>query len=400
MKKWKIGFKLFVAFSILIIIVVGFSFFVIFEMNEFKDDINNYKSSQRDFDLIQDEIKHGKDLQLKIANVWQFFTDASLTRKKEVITNEAKPNLDKSFEDIKILISFNKNNPEQIKKLENLKNNLPIMWETGNKMFLAYGISLQAGNKEMEAYDEICNRVINDVANINKDLVSKADILIKNNENAVAEMIQMVSHSTIITIITAISSILIGFILAFFITRSIVNILRKTIDTLTASAEQVSSGSGQVANASQIAAAGASEQASALEETSATLEQLSAMTQNNSEISIKANSMIEETASISNMANNSMMELKDSMIKITESSKQTSNIIKIIDEIAFQTNLLALNAAVEAARAGQAGMGFAVVADEVRNLAQRSAEAAKNTADLIEKSIHNIKKGFELTEKT
>ena len=95
-----------------------------------------------------------------------------------------------------------------------------------------------------------------------------------------------------------------------------------------------------------------------------------------------------------------MGDLSQAMEKITSASDETAKIIKTIDEIAFQTNLLALNAAVEAARAGEAGAGFAVVADEVRNLAIRSAEAAKNTADLIEGTIDRTREGSELVSKT
>jgi methyl-accepting chemotaxis protein len=95
-----------------------------------------------------------------------------------------------------------------------------------------------------------------------------------------------------------------------------------------------------------------------------------------------------------------MHELTSSMENISKASEETSKIIKTIDEIAFQTNLLALNAAVEAARAGEAGAGFAVVADEVRNLALRAADAAKNTADLIEGTVKNVKDGSTLVDTT
>ncbi len=103
-----------------------------------------------------------------------------------------------------------------------------------------------------------------------------------------------------------------------------------------------------------------------------------------------------EANQVVDTANESMGELTDSMAEITKASEETSKIIKTIDEIAFQTNLLALNAAVEAARAGEAGAGFAVVADEVRNLAMRAAEAAKNTANLIEGTVKKVKDGSEL----
>ncbi len=109
---------------------------------------------------------------------------------------------------------------------------------------------------------------------------------------------------------------------------------------------------------------------------------------------------MQEANQVVKTANTSMTQLTDSMQDISKASEETSKIIKTIDEIAFQTNLLALNAAVEAARAGEAGAGFAVVADEVRNLAMRAADAARNTADLIEGTIKQIKDGSDLVAKT
>ncbi|GMT48654.1 MAG: hypothetical protein IEMM0008_0193 [bacterium] len=200
-------------------------------------------------------------------------------------------------------------------------------------------------------------------------------------------------------IITLVIFVISG-VLSFFIIRSVVNALKSSVETLTINSEQVATGSKQIAVASQKLAEGSAEQASSLEETSASLEQIAAMTQNNADISQKANHMVSDTSKIVSEASGSMKQLKNAINNITASSEETGKIIKVIDEIAFQTNLLALNAAVEAARAGEAGMGFAVVADEVRNLAQRSAEAAKNTAQLIDNSIKKINEGNKLTKNT
>ena len=124
------------------------------------------------------------------------------------------------------------------------------------------------------------------------------------------------------------------------------------------------------------------------------------MTRRNSEHSHQANAMMGETGKVVEEADRALKDLTKSMNETSQASMETAKIIKTIDEIAFQTNLLALNAAVEAARAGEAGAGFAVVADEVRNLAIRSAEAAKNTADLIEDTVKRIGVGSDIVTRT
>jgi methyl-accepting chemotaxis protein/methyl-accepting chemotaxis protein-1 (serine sensor receptor) len=163
--------------------------------------------------------------------------------------------------------------------------------------------------------------------------------------------------------------------------------LKRMASALGDSAEQISSAASQVAASSQSLAQGASEQAASLEKTSASTEEITSMVRKNAENSQGAAEVMTTVDRHVKDGNRTIDQMVVSMHEISSSSDKISKIIKVIDEIAFQTNILALNAAVEAARAGEAGMGFAVVADEVRNLAQRSAQAAKDTASLIEDSI-------------
>jgi len=175
--------------------------------------------------------------------------------------------------------------------------------------------------------------------------------------------------------------------------RKITQQLGRIVTDLSESAHQVAGAAGQVAASSQALAQGASEQAASLEETSASSEEINSMAHKNTENSQAAAGLVTHSRQQFAGANHSLQEMVVAMDEIKTSSDKISRIIKTIDEIAFQTNILALNAAVEAARAGEAGMGFAVVADEVRNLAQRSAQAAKDTATLIEESIGRSNEG-------
>jgi len=179
----------------------------------------------------------------------------------------------------------------------------------------------------------------------------------------------------------------------------LIGVVRATADQLAEGSGQVSSAAGQVSSASQTLAEGANEQAASLEETSSSLEEMASMTKRNSENSRKANDLAKEARAAADKGVGDMDTMNTAMQAIKVSSDDIAKIIKTIDEIAFQTNILALNAAVEAARAGEAGMGFAVVADEVRNLAQRSAQAAKETAAKIEGAIAKTGQGVEISSK-
>jgi methyl-accepting chemotaxis protein len=180
---------------------------------------------------------------------------------------------------------------------------------------------------------------------------------------------------------------------ALLITRSITKPINGVIGGLGDGAGQVASASEQLSSSSQQMSEGASEQASSLEEVSSSLEEMASMTKQNAQNARQANTMATQADSAAESSREAMGKMNEAIERIKNSSDETAKIIKTIDEIAMQTNLLALNAAVEAARAGEAGRGFAVVAEEVRNLAQRSAEAAKNTADLIEGAQRNAESG-------
>jgi methyl-accepting chemotaxis protein len=196
-----------------------------------------------------------------------------------------------------------------------------------------------------------------------------------------------------------VGELVIGVFLSLLVTAGFNRTFQKVSATLGEGAGQVSSAASQVAAASQSLAEGASEQASSLEETSASLEEMSSMTKRNADSAESAKALSAQTRAAADAGAKDMQEMSSAMAEVKAASDNIAKIIKTIDEIAFQTNILALNAAVEAARAGEAGAGFAVVADEVRSLAQRSAQAAKETAEKIENSIQKSQRGAQISDK-
>jgi methyl-accepting chemotaxis protein len=182
-------------------------------------------------------------------------------------------------------------------------------------------------------------------------------------------------------------------VIAFVVVSGVTGSLNRIIEALDGGAEEVAAAAGEISNSSQALAEGATEQAASLEETSSALEQMASMTRQNADNARRTGESTADTVRLIGEGSVAVRNMSAAMAEISESAEQIGRIIKTIEDIAFQTNLLALNAAVEAARAGESGKGFAVVADEVRNLAQRSAQAARDTTALIEGTVARVHNG-------
>ena len=326
-----------------------------------------------------------------------FSTFQTTSEELKQIVSECRPyhqQFHKAVADIKKLVQ--QNQTDQAREIFRSQM-LPAMQE----LFKDFDKMLVLTNKSRELYAQALEETLGPATTLQREAINQLKEMLKKTEEKVITQVQNARSKAIFLktffLSVALVSVLLAVTVGILVTRAITRPIHQIIEDLTTGAEQVSSASGQVSSASQSLAEGATEQAAGLQETSSSLEEMSSMTKQNADNAQQANTLAAQAKSAAHDGAEAMKRMTLAINDIQKSADETSKIIKVIDEIAFQTNLLALNAAVEAARAGEAGKGFAVVAEEVRNLAMRSAEAAKNTAALIEGSVKNAKNGVEIS---
>jgi len=387
MKNWTINRRLVSGFSILILIMLGFGLVNWFQMKHIAAGLALITEDNMPELQCANDIVYQSAL-LRVTNLKHVMYDAA-----------QKPELEKTAQEQETAIG------ELLSKLDHhfsspeqraLFAKAPPLWEayraeTKKLREVSVQNNAEAVKTQLAAAGKVGNELIQAVTDCQTYSAKESERNSRQIEATVAASKQA-------TLFINIAVVILGFVIAALITGGLNKVLRQLAQSLGEGSEQVTAAASQVSASSQTLAEGASEQAASLEETSSSLEEMASMTKRNAENAQKANELAKQTRTAADKGTCDMQTMSAAMDAIKVSSDDIAKIIKTIDEIAFQTNILALNAAVEAARAGEAGMGFAVVADEVRNLAQRSAQAAKETAGKIEGAITKTAQGVGISQ--
>jgi methyl-accepting chemotaxis protein len=393
-KSFSIGKKIWVSLSILIL---GYFMSMVFGFITGK---NAESSLFYVSECIFPASKHSQQALTAFDEQIKLYKDAVVLGEAEaVVSAEAKAEEAKT--ELQQIAALKGLKVAQKNEVEDTLKQLSDFTNSANRVYSFMSPVLEGEEKGGSGAGEDFNYKVSSLASKTDELKNRLSSLARTFSDELTGELSSVSNATkqqrywnmiIFFCVVIFSAAMIWIIISRFITRPMGHIIRG----MNEGADRVATTSGQVSAASHSLAQGSSEQAASIEETSSSLEEMSSMTRQNAENAMQADNLMKETNQVVKKANADMGNLTSSMEEISVASQETSKIVKTIDEIAFQTNLLALNAAVEAARAGEAGAGFAVVADEVRNLALRSAEAAKNTADLIEGTVKKIGGGVDL----
>jgi methyl-accepting chemotaxis protein/methyl-accepting chemotaxis protein-2 (aspartate sensor receptor) len=364
--------------------------------------INTLLSNKDDLVLQQKRVT-----QLLIAkDVLQINTDLSLIGMEALIDRDegdisedrlnSFSKLFKKFDEIRPEFLNHANNEEEKKKILEISKELvslkPLYTQKLREL-----IKEEASYEEFEKFDNEVDMISIALSEDIQELVKMAKADMQESKDS---MNKSIDDSIYITIIVSAIILISLIVVSVSIIYSIKALLNMAIKTISDSSDEIVDASSLISNSSDTLSQKSTSQAALVEQVSASIEEAYSSITQNTQSAQEANELSQDANRSAQGGFEHIQNLSESMIEINKSSEKIANIIKAIDEIAFQTNLLALNAAVEAARAGEHGLGFAVVAEEVRSLAGRSAEAAKETADIIDNSVEQVKNGTKITDIT